>query len=296
MTTGGAFDLQIRNVSKTYGNGVKAMDNVSLTIKPGMFGLLGHNGAGKSTLMNSLATLQLPDAGSIHLGEVDILKDPATARTLIGYLPQEFGVYPGVPAVELLDYMAQLKGFRNPARRADIVKRLFHDVNLWDARTRSVDTYSGGMRQRFGVAQALIGDPRLLIVDEPTAGLDPTERNRLCEILAGISRECIVFLSTHIVEDVSTLCEDMAVMHNGRILGSGPPEEFIARLEGRIWIGDIETGAAKAMRAEQNVIATRVERGRMRVVIEAASAPAEGFQPKKPTLEDVFFSLTKSER
>ncbi len=292
--TESVFQLQIRNVSKLYGNGVKALDDVSLTIKPGMFGLLGHNGAGKSTLMNTLATLQMPSSGAILMGDVDILHQPSEARHLIGYLPQEFGVYPGVPAIELLDYLAQLKGFNDPSSRLDEVKRLLHAVNLWDARSRSVDTYSGGMRQRFGVAQALLGNPRLLIVDEPTAGLDPTERNRLHEVLASISRDCIIFLSTHIVEDVATLCTDMAVLHQGRIVGTGAPDEFTARLEGRLWIGDVNPDDVPKLRKEKNVIATRVQRGRMRIMIEAAESPGPGFEPKEPTLEDVFFSMTKT--
>ncbi len=289
-----ALKLQIRNVSKLYGNGVKALDDVSLTISPGMFGLLGHNGAGKSTLMNSLATLQVPSAGGLRLGEVDIVAEPAEARRFIGYLPQEFGVYPGVPAIELLDYLAQLKGFDNPAKRVDEVKRLLHAVNLWDVRTRSVDTYSGGMRQRFGVAQALLGEPKLLIVDEPTAGLDPTERNRLHEILASISRDCIIFLSTHIVEDIATLCTEMAVLHRGHIVGTGSPDDFTAQLEGRLWIGDLDTKDVAEVRAEANVIATKVQRGKVRVLVESEASPGAGFEPKTPTLEDTFFSLTKT--
>ena len=284
--------LQIADVNKVYGNGVKALDSVSLDIQPGMFGLLGHNGAGKSSLMNTLATLQLPDTGSIRLDGIDVLNDPSAARLMIGYLPQEFGVYPGVAAEELLDYMAQLKGISDPKKRRADVERLLHNVNLWDVRDRSVDTYSGGMRQRFGVAQALIGAPKLLIVDEPTAGLDPTERNRLYEILAGISRDCIVFLSTHIVDDVATLCEQMAILHRGEIAGTGTPDEFVDRLRGRIWETTATLEDKPRLQTELAVIATRIHQGRLKVIVEADQSPGKGFVPKEPNLEDAFFSVT----
>src|SRR5271168_222356 len=227
--------LQIRDLSKTYQNGVQALKNVSLDIPNGMFGLLGPNGAGKSTLMRTIATLQDPDSGSIRLNNLDVLGDKPTARRQLGYLPQEFGVYPKVTAEAMLEHFAVLKGVIARAERKGLVEALLRQVNLWEVRKRKLGTFSGGMRQRFGIAQALIGDPQLIIVDEPTAGLDPEERNRFLNLLAEIGEQVVVILSTHIVEDVADLCPAMAIIVDGRIVRQGAPGELMAALQGRIW-------------------------------------------------------------
>ena len=229
--------LSIQNLSHTYPNGTRALDAVSLDIPAGMFGLLGPNGAGKSSLMRCLATLQLPSAGQIHFGGIDVLRQPAELRATLGYLPQDFGVYPRVSAIELLAHLAVLKGVAGRGERRDTVEALLRQVNLWDVRNKAVAGFSGGMRQRFGIAQALIGNPRLIIVDEPTAGLDPEERNRFNNLLSEIGEDVVVILSTHIVDDVTDLCPRMAILVAGRIVLTGTPVELMAALAGRVWRG-----------------------------------------------------------
>lgn len=278
--------LEIRNLSKTYGNGVRALDDVSLTLAPGMFGLLGPNGAGKSTLMNTLATLQEPDAGVIRLGEIDALKEPQRVRADLGYLPQEFGSYPNTSAEAMLDHLALLKGIVDKGERRDHVGRLLDLVNLTEAKKRSVDTYSGGMRQRYGIAQALLGDPSLVIVDEPTAGLDPAERNRFHKVLAEIGENTIVLLSTHIVEDVANLCERMAILANGRIVAQGTPRELTDALRGTLW----QKSVARGEPYTGSVVSSRLLAGRLLVVVRADAPPDVGFLPKEPDLEDVYFA------
>jgi ABC-2 type transport system ATP-binding protein len=231
------MELRVENVSKTYPGGVRALCDVSLVIPTGMFGLLGPNGAGKSTLMRTIATLQEPDAGEVRLGDLDVLREPARVREVLGYLPQDFGVYPKVTAESFLDHLAVLKGLTSRGERREAVEALLHQTNLWDARKRKLGTFSGGMRQRFGIAQALIGSPRLVIVDEPTAGLDPAERMRFLNLLAEIGESVVVILSTHIVEDVSDLCRRMAILDEGRLLFEGGPRAAVASLEGRVWRG-----------------------------------------------------------
>src|ERR1700748_22217 len=234
------MELKISSLSKTYRNGVKALDNVSLTIPRGMYGLLGPNGAGKSTLMRTLATLQEPDSGSAFLGEIDALKQKEEVRKRLGYLPQEFGVYPRISAQDMLSHLALLKGITNARERKDVVAAMLQRCNLYDVRKKALTGFSGGMRQRFGIAQALIGNPQLLIVDEPTAGLDPGERNRFYNLLAEVGEQVIVILSTHIVEDVMDLCTDMAIIHEGKVLYEGAPQAAITQLNGRIWQRSIE--------------------------------------------------------
>jgi ABC-type multidrug transport system ATPase subunit len=284
------MELEIRNLSKTYPNGVRALDEVSLTIPRGMFGLLGPNGAGKSTLMRTIATLQEPDEGEIRLGELNVLTEKDAVRRRLGYLPQDFGVYPRVSCREMLDHIALLKGFTGAGERKDAVDAMLHRVNLWDVRKKALSGFSGGMRQRFGIAQALLGSPDLLIVDEPTAGLDPGERNRFYNLLSEIGENVIVILSTHIVEDVVDLCTNMAIIHLGKVLYAGSPAEAIESLEGRIW----QRMAAKAELAElsarHRVISHKLIAGRPLVHIHADSDPGDGFAPARPDLEDVFFT------
>ena len=234
------MELTVDGVTKTYKNGVKALENVSLTIPLGMYGLLGPNGAGKSTLMRTLATLQEPDAGSIHLGDINVLKEKDAVRRCLGYLPQEFGVYPRISAEDMLSHLALLKGVTNTGERREAVKAILERCNLYEVRKKALTSFSGGMRQRFGIAQALMGNPRLLIVDEPTAGLDPGERNRFYNLLAEVGEQVIVILSTHIVEDVMDLCTKMAIIHQGKVLYEGEPQAAIEELQGRIWKRSIE--------------------------------------------------------
>jgi ABC-type multidrug transport system ATPase subunit len=282
--------LTISGLSKTYPNGVRALSDVSLTIPTGMFGLLGPNGAGKSTLMRTLATLQEPDSGTVRIGEVDVLRDKDAVRRILGYLPQDFGIYPKVSAEELLDHLARLKGLSDRAARRDVVASLLLQTNLYDVRKKALGGFSGGMRQRFGIAQALLGNPRLIIVDEPTAGLDPEERVRFHNLLAEIGENVIVILSTHIVSDVSDLCAQMAIIDKGRVLLTGRPAELTRRLDGRVWqkaIGRADLASTKTM---YPVISTRLLAGRTLVNVVGDEAPGEGFAPVAATLEDVYFA------
>jgi ABC-2 type transport system ATP-binding protein len=290
MQGSGEMQLVIRELSKTYANGVRALDKVSLTIDPGLYGLLGPNGAGKTTLMNTLATLQRPDSGSIMLGEIDALQDSTAIRRCLGYLPQEFGVYAGMSAIELLDYIAQLKGITDVRQRRRHVQELLEMVNLTKAATRSVDSYSGGMRQRFGIAQALIGSPALVIVDEPTAGLDPAERTRFHQILSNIAEGTIVLLSTHIVEDIANLCSRVAVMNDGRVAIEGTPRELAASLEGQLWTIPLKRGQMDELRRRYTVISERFQDGTLWATVKMDRRPEQGFVPKEPDLEDAYFS------
>lgn len=287
------MNLVIENLSKRYPNGVQALRDVTLTVGPGMFGLLGPNGAGKSTLMRTLATLQDPDTGSVRLGDLDLLRDKHSVRKLLGYLPQEFGVYPKVKAIDLLDHLARLKGLADRALRRATVEALLHRTNLWDARYRALGTFSGGMKQRFGIAQALIGEPRLLIVDEPTAGLDPEERVRFHDLLSEISESVIVLLSTHIVSDVSDLCSRMAIMHQGELRLVQQPAEAIAGLRGRLWERTVEKSEVARLGESLQLISTRLVGGRTRVRVLVDGAPGPGFGPAEPELEDVYFAVRR---
>ncbi|MGZ5035455.1 MAG: ABC transporter ATP-binding protein [Usitatibacter sp.] len=284
------MQLSIRNLSKRYANGVQALDDVSLTIAPGMFGLLGPNGAGKSTLMRTLATLQEADGGSAMLDDIDVLRDKDRVRRLLGYLPQEFGVYPKVTAVEMLDHFARLKGITDSKARKATVDALLERTNLAAVRKQKLGGFSGGMRQRFGIAQALIGNPKLIIVDEPTAGLDPEERVRFHNLLADIGHDVIVILSTHIVDDVADLCPTFAVISKGRVILSGEPREAIETLRGKIWRSVVDREDLATARAELPVISTRLQGGRTVVRAYADAPPAAGFDPVEADLEDVYFS------
>jgi ABC-2 type transport system ATP-binding protein len=286
--------LSIRNLSKTYPNGVQALDDVSLDIPTGMYGLLGPNGAGKSTLMRTLATLQDADRGSVRListddGAIDVLKDKDAVRRVLGYLPQEFGVYPRIPAVEMLTHLATLKGVPG-AQRKDVVEALLKRVNLWEHRKKAVSSYSGGMRQRFGIAQALLGDPKLIIVDEPTAGLDPGERNRFYNLLSEIGENVIVILSTHIVEDVRELCSNMAIINRGRVLYSGAPDAALLALEGKVWEKSIAKTEIDEYQQQYHVISSKLVAGKPIVHVLSSDDPGNGFKAAEVSLEDVFFS------
>ncbi len=281
--------LEIRNVSITYPNGVRALRDVSLTIGCGLFGLLGPNGAGKSTLMRTLATLQSPDAGSVRLGGNDIAADLTAHRRQLGYLPQDFGVYPGISAYHLLDHLAVLKGLTNRATRHAQVDALLHQVNLWEHRNRAVSGFSGGMRQRFGIAQALLGDPRLIIVDEPTAGLDPAERSRFYNLLSEIGDDVVVLLSTHIVEDVRQICARMAVMAGGRVVCEGVPDTLAHELHGQVWTRTMDRRDAPDEAQRHHVLSTQLHGGRTRMRVRDNAQPGPEFEPTAPTLEDVYF-------
>jgi ABC-type multidrug transport system ATPase subunit len=287
--------LSIRNLSKTYANGVKALDDVSLDIPRGMFGLLGPNGAGKSSLMRTLATLQEADGGTVTLdgpdggAPIDVLRDKDAVRRQLGYLPQDFGVYPKVSAEDLLEHFAVLKGLSERRSRREMVEGLLRQVNLWDARKRKLGTYSGGMRQRFGIAQALLGSPRLVIVDEPTAGLDPEERNRFLNLLAEIGENVAVILSTHIVEDVTDLCPAMAIMNKGQVLLTGRPDEAIARLESQVWRKQVTKAALPDYEQRFTVLSTRLVGGHPVIHVFSDVAPEDGFVQVAPDLEDVYF-------
>ena len=287
--------LAIRDLSKTYANGVRALREVTLDIPHGMFGLLGPNGAGKSSLMRTIATLQDPDRGSITLDGQDLLADKPATRRLLGYLPQEFGVYPKVSAEAMLDHFAVLKGVTVRGERRELVHALLRQVNLWDVRKRKLGTFSGGMRQRFGIAQALIGAPRLVIVDEPTAGLDPEERNRFLNLLAEIGERTVVILSTHIVEDVTDLCPRMAILAQGQVLLTGEPLEAIASLEGRVWQRTIDKHELDGYRARMTILSTRLMAGRTQIHVLADSSPGEGFVAVAPDLEDVYFGRLRAQ-
>jgi ABC-type multidrug transport system ATPase subunit len=279
--------LEIEGVSHLYPDGTRALGGVTLSVGPGLFGLLGPNGAGKSSLMRVLATLQVPSAGRVRFDGVDVVADPRAVRRRLGYLPQDFGVYPGVPAAELLDHMAVLKGVAGRAERRETVERLLRLVNLWDQRDRAVSGFSGGMRQRWGVAQALIGDPDLLIVDEPTAGLDPEERNRFHDLLAGLGDCAVVILSTHIVEDVAELCGRVAVLAGGWVVADGAPDALAGALAGRVWAGPADD-------ALTGVLSTRLRRGRRVARVLSDASPGPGFEPAEPTLEDAYFAALRA--
>ena len=289
-----SIELRIENLSKTYPNGVKALDNVSLTIPSGMYGLLGPNGAGKSTLMRTLATLQEADSGTASLGGIDVLKQKDEVRRKLGYLPQEFGVYPRTSAQDMLSYIALLKGVAKAKERRDLVAWMLKRVNLYDDRKKALTGFSGGMRQRFGIAQALIGDPQLLIVDEPTAGLDPGERNRFYNLLAEIGEQVIVILSTHIVDDVTDLCTNTAIINNGCVLYQGRPQDAIAQLNDRMWQISIAKAELASYEQRYQVVSSRLVSGRPLLHVYSASPLGEGFAPCAPNLEDVFFTKIRS--
>jgi ABC-2 type transport system ATP-binding protein len=284
-------ELKIERLSKTYPNGVHALRDVSLTIAPGMFGLLGPNGAGKSTLMRILATLQEADSGRVTLGEIDVLRDKEAVRRTLGYLPQEFGVYPRATAEELLDHFAVLKGVTDGRERHETVQSLLQQTNLWEARNRRLGSFSGGMRQRFGIAVALIGNPRLIIVDEPTAGLDPAERARFLNLLSELGENAVVILSTHIVEDVSDLCQRMAIIREGRILLEAEPQAAVDALRGEVWRREVPRDELEAFSRAHRVISTTLVGGRTVVHVHGHAAPDETFQPVQPDLKDVYFTV-----
>jgi ABC-type multidrug transport system ATPase subunit len=288
--------LELVDVSHVYPNGTRALDGVTLSIPRGMYGLLGPNGAGKSTLMRNVATLQTPTEGSIRFGDIDVVAEPEKLRRTLGYLPQDFGVYPRVSAYDMLDHMAVLKGIASGSARRATVEALLHQVNLWDVRKKALAGFSGGMRQRFGIAQALIGNPGLIIVDEPTAGLDPEERNRFLNLLAEIGENVVVILSTHIVEDVSDLCPRMAVLANGRIQLEGAPLDLIHATRGRIWMKVIERGELERYKDRYELISTRLFAGRTVIHVLADSDPGDGFTSVEGGLEDVYFSTLAQSR
>ncbi|WP_022824391.1 ABC transporter ATP-binding protein [Hymenobacter norwichensis] len=285
--------LTISNLTKTYPNGTQALKGVTLTIPNGMFGLLGPNGAGKSSLMRTIATLQDADTGSIWLDDLDVLRDKEAVRRVLGYLPQEFGVYPSVSAEELLNHFATLKGIASSKERKEMVAALLHQTNLYEVRKKHVGGYSGGMKQRFGIAQALLGNPRLIIVDEPTAGLDPAERNRFHNLLSEIGENLVVILSTHIVSDVSDLCRHMAIINKGEVLLTGDPLSVINNLKGKIWRKLIEKTELPALQARHQVISSRLFAGKTVVHILADSAPDGDSEAVAPDLEDVYFAEIK---
>ena len=281
--------LRVSGLTKTYSKDVVALSGVDLSVGPGLYGLLGPNGAGKSTLMRTIATLQEPDQGSISFGDLDPLKQPKKFRQLLGYLPQEFGVYPRISAEQLLDHLASLKGISSRGERKELVHHLLHKVNLYDKRSKSVKGFSGGMKQRVGIAQALIGDPKVLIVDEPTAGLDPGERNRFYDLLSDVGEDVIVILSTHIVDDVRELCTDMAIMNHGKIVFNGKPEEGIKELKGKVFEKQINRKELEEYQSTYNVISNRLIAGKPIIHI-LGEKPDASFKPIAPSLEDVFFS------
>jgi ABC-2 type transport system ATP-binding protein len=292
------MELRIEHLAKTYPNGVRALNDVTLTIPSGMFGLLGPNGAGKSTLMRTLATLQEPDTGAVTLGDpaqpsgqIDVLREKDLLRRTLGYLPQEFGVYPSVTAEALLDHFAILEGFSDRASRRRVVEALLRQTNLWDVRKQRLGGYSGGMRQRFGIAVALLGDPSLIIVDEPTAGLDPAERVRFLNLLSEIGENSVVILSTHIVEDVAELCRRMAIIDKGTILLEAEPLAAIAALEGRVWKRIVAKQELPQIQRDHRLICTKLQAGRTLVHVYADAKPGPEFEPVEPGLEDVYFSV-----
>jgi ABC-2 type transport system ATP-binding protein len=288
--------LKISGLSKTYPNGVKALKNVSLTIGNNMFGLLGPNGAGKSTLMRTIATLQDPDEGEIWLDDLNVLKQKNSVRQVLGYLPQEFGVYPKMNAVDMLHHLAVMKGITNAGERKEVVDALLNQTNLWDSRKKALSTYSGGMKQRFGIAQALLANPKLIIVDEPSAGLDPAERNRFLNLLSSIGRNVIVILSTHIVEDVRELCPRMAIISNGQLLLEGSPAESLDSLKNKIWSKVVSTEAElSAIDANFNVVSTHLVGGLHEVRVYSDSSPGDGFTQDDANLEDVYFLSLSSQ-
>ncbi len=287
--------LKITNLNKTYPNGTRALHDVNLEISNGMFGLLGPNGAGKSSLMRTLSTLQEADSGSAFIDDIDILNKPKEVRQILGYLPQEFGVYPRITASQILDHISILKGVTNRKERKDLVDYLLQKVNLYKERNKSVKGFSGGMKQRVGIAQALIGDPKLIIVDEPTAGLDPGERNRFHNLLAEVGQEVIVILSTHIVDDVKELCTDMAIMNFGKIVYNGTPADALSALNGKVWRKTIERSEKEQYKKMYNVISDKMVSGRPQIHVLAENNPGNGFVNVDPNLEDVFFTRIHTE-
>ena len=288
--------LSISSLSHVYPNGTRALDDVSLEIPPGLYGLLGPNGAGKTTLMRCIATLQIPTTGAIRFGSVDVLADPQALRASLGYLPQDFGVYPRVSAADMLDHLAVLKGLTDSRARRETVEALLQQVNLWDVRHKAIAGFSGGMRQRFGIAQALIGNPALIIVDEPTAGLDPEERNRFNNLLAGIGENKVVVLSTHIVDDVADLCTRMAILVEGRVVSAGTPGELIGALQGKVWTRTVELDELPALHKQFELIATRLRGGRTVIHVIADAAPDPRFEPVEAGLAEVYFSTLHAQR
>jgi ABC-2 type transport system ATP-binding protein len=284
------MSLTITGLSKTYPNGVQALKNISLTIGNHMFGLLGPNGAGKSTLMRTIATLQEPDCGTIFLDGINVLKEKNAVRQTLGYLPQEFGVYPKLSAVDMLSHLAVMKGITQAGERKEMVEALLHQTNLWAFRNKALSTYSGGMKQRFGIAQALLGKPRLIIVDEPTAGLDPAERNRFLNLLSSIGRDITVILSTHIVEDVRELCPRMAIISAGELLLEGAPQETLQALQGKIWSKVVTTDdELRALETQLRVVSSHLIGGQHEIRVYADGSPGDGFRPVDAGLEDVYF-------
>ena len=284
------MSLTITGLSKTYPNGVKALKNISLTIGNNMFGLLGPNGAGKSTLMRTIATLQEPDSGTIFLDGIDVLKDKNAVRRTLGYLPQEFGVYPKISAIDLLSHLAVMKGITDAGERKECVEALLQQTNLWAFRKKALGTYSGGMKQRFGIAQALLGKPRLIIVDEPTAGLDPAERNRFLNLLSSIGRDITVILSTHIVEDVRELCPRMAIIAAGELLLEGSPQQALEGLQGKIWSKIVVTDdELRSLESQHRVVSSHLLGGQHEIRVYADGSPGDGFRPVDAALEDVYF-------
>jgi ABC-2 type transport system ATP-binding protein len=291
------LSLEIRGISKRYPNGVQALNNLSLSIGNNMFGLLGPNGAGKSTLMRTIATLQDPDSGQILLNGLDVVANKDAVRRQLGYLPQEFGVYPRISAVDMLHHLAVMKGISKSSERKEIVDALLRQTNLWDARKKALSTYSGGMKQRFGIAQALLANPKLIIVDEPTAGLDPAERNRFLNLLSSLARDVIVILSTHIVEDVRELCPRMAIISNGQVVLEGAPDEALERLTNSIWSIVVHSDEEfTAVSAEHKVVSTKLQGGAHELRIHSETAPGDGFRQVDPALEDVYFLTLNSQR
>lgn len=282
--------LTIENISKTYPNGVEALKQVSIEISNGIFGLLGPNGAGKSTLMRTIAALQEADSGTIMLGDVDVAKDKQTLREMLGYLPQEFGLYPKVSAIDLLDHMAVMKGITDTQSRKEQVESLLYQVNLWESKDQKLGTFSGGMKQRFGIAQALLGDPKLIIVDEPTAGLDPMQRNRFHNLLSEIGENVIVILSTHIVDDVSDLCNDMAIILNGELKLAGKPLELLERLDAKVWQGLVEKDATESLKDDKRLISSRLYMGKVKVRLLSDDEPMSDFKLHEPEIEDLYFA------
>ena len=289
--------LRIEGLSKTYDNGVQALNNVNLEIPNGLFGLLGPNGAGKSSLMRTIATLQQADTGSIRFDDIDVVRQPMEMRKQLGYLPQDFGVYPQFSALNMLNHFAALKGITQSGERKDTVQGLLAMVNLWDVRNQKLGTYSGGMLQRFGVAQALLGNPRLVIVDEPAAGLDPEERDRLLNLLSEIGEHVVIILSTHLVGNVRDLCRQMAVLVKGQVVASGEPERLVSELEGQIWSTIVDKADVALYRREHDVLSARLYAGRIALRIRSEKTPCPEFSPVAASLEDVYFSvLAKSKQ
>lgn len=285
------MQLKISGLSKTYPNGVQALKDINLTMNNGLFGLLGPNGAGKSSLMRTIATLQDADSGSIFLDDLNVLKNKDEVRKSLGYLPQEFGVYPNISAEELLNHVALLKGVSNNQQRKELVNTLLVQTNLFEARKKKLGGFSGGMKQRFGIAQALIGSPKIIIVDEPTAGLDPTERNRFLNLLSEISEQVIVILSTHIVDDVRELCSQMAIINKGEVMFAGHPEEAISMVQGKVWTKFTDKAEAKELARDHKIISTKFNTGKIEIHVWSDEQLNHGFQPANAGLEDVYFAV-----